>query len=249
VTPTVATWGVVLLLALISGLTTVVGVALGLRLGRNTNTVAVGIGFSAGVMVLVSLRDLLPAAFAAVSAPRAWGAVGMGAGVVALLHVIIPHIHLVEEQGRLDVTSLRRSYLVAFGLALHDFPEGIAMANAYLEAASLGILVFSAVALHNIPEGFAMAVPVAAARRRSLAVAAVGAALSEPAGTILGLTLSHVEPGLNAVFMAVAAGAMMFVSVHELLPMALQLGRLHLFGAGLALSVPVYVLLDVLIRR
>jgi ZIP family zinc transporter len=48
--------------------------------------------------------------------------------------------------------------------------------------------------------------------------------------------------------MALAAGAMLFVSVHELLPMALRFGRLHLFGAGLALSVPVYLLLAVLIR-
>ncbi len=164
-TPTAAAWSVVLLLAFISGLTTLVGVALGLRLGRSASVVAVGIGFSAGVMVLVSLRELLPAAFTLVPSPHVWGAVGLGAGLLAVLHVLIPHIHLIEERGRLDVTLLRRSCLVAFGLALHDFPEGIAMANAYLEAPSLGILVFSAVALHNIPEGFAMAVPAAVGRR------------------------------------------------------------------------------------
>ena len=247
-TPTAATWGVVLLLAFISGLTTLVGVALGLRLGRSAGVVAVGIGFSAGVMVLVSLRELLPAALTVVPAPRVWGAVGLGAGLLAVLHVVIPHVHLVEERGRLDVAVLRRSYLVAFGLALHDFPEGIAMANAYLEAPALGLLVFSVVALHNIPEGFAMAVPAAVDRRRSLVLAAIGAALSEPAGTILGLGLAHVEPGLNAVFMAVAAGAMIFVSAHELLPMAIQLGRPHLFAAGLALSVPVYAVLHALIH-
>ena len=100
-TPTAATWGVVLLLAFISGLTTLVGVALGLRLGQSTRAVAVGIGFSAGVMVLVSLRELLPAAFAAVPSPRVWGAVALGAGLLAVLHVVIPHIHLVEEPGRI----------------------------------------------------------------------------------------------------------------------------------------------------
>jgi ZIP family zinc transporter len=248
VTPTAGTWAVALLLALVSGLTTLVGVALGLRLGRSVGTVAAGIGFSAGIMVLVSLRELLPAAFAAAPAARVWGAVVLGAGLLAILHVVIPHIHLVEERSRLDIVSVRTSYLVALGLALHDFPEGIAMANAYLEAPSLGVLVFAAVALHNVPEGFAMAVPAAADRRHSLALAALGATLSQPAGTILGLAVSHAEPGLNALFMAVAAGAMLFVSVHELLPMALRVGRLPLFGAGLALSVPVYVLLDVLIR-
>jgi ZIP family zinc transporter len=43
--------------------------------------------------------------------------------------------------------------------------------------------------------------------------------------------------------MALAAGAMIFVSVHELLPMAARFGNLLLFGVGLALSVPVYALL------
>jgi ZIP family zinc transporter len=199
-------------------------------------------------MVLVSVLDLLPAALAVMRPLRVWVGAGCGAGLVAVLHVVIPHIHLLEERGRIDARLLRRSYLVAFGLALHDFPEGIAMANAYLEAPSLGVLVFSAVALHNIPEGFAMAAPAASARQRSLAVAAVGAALSEPAGTVLGLALSHVESGLNALFMAVAAGAMIFVSVHELLPMAMQFRRPALFVAGLALSVPVYAVLQALTR-
>jgi ZIP family zinc transporter len=239
---------VVLLLAFISGLTTLAGVTLGLRIGRSARAIALGIGFSAGVMMLVSVGELLPAAFAAMTSTRAWAAMGLGAGLLAILHVVIPHIHLVEERGRLDVSLLRRSYLVAFGLALHDFPEGIALANAYLEAPSLGVLVFAAVSLHNVPEGFAMAVPAAVGQRRSLIVAAIGAALSEPAGTILGLTLSHVEPGLNAFFMAVAAGAMIFVSAHELLPMAIQVGKPQLFVAGLALSVPVYAVLHALIR-
>jgi ZIP family zinc transporter len=122
------------------------------------------------------------------------------------------------------------------------------MANAYLEASSLGVLVFAAVALHNVPEGLAMAVPAAGGQRRGVIPAAIGAALSEPAGTVLGLALVHVQPGLNAFFMAVAAGAMIFVSAHELLPIAIQLGRPHLFVAGVALSVPVHAVLHVLIR-
>lgn len=81
-TPTATTWGVVLLLAFISGLTTLVGVALGLRLGRSGSMIAVGIGFSAGVMVLVSLRELLPAAFAVLPSLRVWGAMGHGAGPI-----------------------------------------------------------------------------------------------------------------------------------------------------------------------
>jgi ZIP family zinc transporter len=78
-------------------------------------------------------------------------------------------------------------------------------------------------------------------------IAAVAAALAEPAGAVLGLLVVHVDPALNAFFMALAAGAMIFVSAHELLPMALRLGMPHLFGAGLALSVPIYLVLHAVI--
>jgi len=71
VTATATSWGVVLLLAFISGLPTPVGVALGLRLGR-VSAVVVGIVFSAGVMVLVSLRELLPAVFAVGPPGQSW---------------------------------------------------------------------------------------------------------------------------------------------------------------------------------
>jgi ZIP family zinc transporter len=57
-----------------------------------------------------------------------------------------------------------------------------------------------------------------------------------------------VEPALNAFLMALAAGAMIFVSVHELLPMAARFKNLPLFGAGLALSIAVYVLLRMIVR-
>jgi ZIP family zinc transporter len=57
------------------------------------------------------------------------------------------------------------------------------------------------------------------------------------------LAAVQLEPALNAFFMALAAGAMIFVSLHELVPMAARFRHLPLFAAGLGLSVPVYVVL------
>jgi ZIP family zinc transporter len=89
-----------------------------------------------------------------------------------------------------------------------------------------------------------MAVPAVATRRRTMLFAmAVLSALAEPAGALVGLALVQMEPALNAFFMALAAGAMIFVSAHELLPMAARLGNLAFFGGGLALTLPVYLLL------
>jgi ZIP family zinc transporter len=231
----------VLGLAMLSGATTLLGVAFALRLQRHPRWIAAGIGFSAGMMLFVSLFELIPEARSLAGLPVAAVSAGAGAAGFALLHWLLPHTHLFEESGALNAGLLRGAYLVVLGLVLHDLPEGFAMANSYLTAPSLGIFVAVAVALHNIPEEFAMAVPaIALKQRRFLYQAAVVSALAEPAGAALGLAAAGVRPMLVPVFMSMAAGAMVFVAVHELVPMARRYGRMSLFAVGMTISGVVY---------
>jgi ZIP family zinc transporter len=171
--------------------------------------------------------------------------VGLGAALILSLHVLIPHVHMGREQP-LPV-ELRATYLIVFGLILHDVPEGFAMANAFLSSPSLGLLVALAIALHNIPEEFAMAVPAVAIKKRALLFkAAVLSGLAEPAGAILGLVAVHLNPALNPSFMAFAAGAMVMISFFELIPLARKYGRMGFFALGVAGSVLVYLALHML---
>ena len=242
------TYIAVLLLAFLSVLTTLLGVALAIYMGRNERAIAVGIGFSAGIMLLVSFVELVPEAMGKAGIGAASTAFVLGMMIVAVLHWIIPHTHLVEERGAFRQTLLRTAYLVAFGLILHDVPEGFAMANAYIASPSLGVLVALAIALHNVPEEFAMAVPIVMVkRRRFLYLAAFLSGLAEPLGAVFGLVAVHFHPALNPLFMAFAAGAMVFVSVHELLPMARRYHKTHLFILGAVLSMFVYALLTAVV--
>ena len=85
------------------------------------------------------------------------------------------------------------------------------MANSYIASPSLGVLVAVAIALHNVPEEFAIAVPAVLLRRKSfLYGSALFSALAEPAGAIVGLVAVDFLPALNPLFMAFAAGAMVF---------------------------------------
>jgi ZIP family zinc transporter len=89
--------------------------------------------------------------------------------------------------------------------------------------------------LHNVPEEFAMAIAaVVAGRRRFVLRAAVVSAAAEPAGALVGLAGVAALPQLDAVLLAFAAGAMVFVSFHELVPMARTFGRLREVGLGAA---------------
>jgi len=240
---------IVVALSLLSVVTTAVGVGLALLIRENRRAIAVGIGFSTGIMVLVSFVELMPEAAAAVGAGGAAASVLLGAGLLWAANGLLPHSHLVHEHGLDDTRLVRSVYLVVIGLILHDVPEGFAMANAFIASPSLGVLVALEIALHNLPEELAMAVPAMALRStRFLVGAAVLSALAEPLGAVIGLLAVSVSPGLNGNFMAFAAGAMLFVSFHELVPMARRYERMGWFGAGIFLSIAVHQLLAYLIR-
>lgn len=238
----------VLLLASLSVLTTLLGVTIAIYVGKNERTIAIGIGFSAGIMLLISFFELIPEAIGETNITITAITCLLGMLIVAVLHWIIPHTHLVEEKGAFNRTLLKSAYLVAFGLILHDVPEGFAMANSYIASPSMGILVALAIAIHNIPEEFAMAAPIVTVKKkRFLYIAAFLSGLAEPLGAIIGLVAVHFHPIFNPLFMAFAAGAMIFVSVHELLPMARRYQKVHLFILGMIISIFIYALLNAVI--
>ena len=237
----------IIVLAVLSGGTTLIGVSLAITLGENPRMIAMGIGFSTGIMVLISLCELVPEALR-IAGPGATSlSVGLGAALILTLHLLMPHT-LPSTEPTTPTWELRAAYLIAFGLILHDVPEGFAMANAFLSSPSLGLLVALAVAIHNIPEEFAMAIPAVAVKNRALLFkAAVLSGLAEPAGAVFGLMAVHFNPALNPTFMAFAAGAMVIVSFFELVPLARKYGRMGAFALGLAVSVLVYLTLHALL--
>lgn len=246
--PAYITYTAVILLSFLSILSTFIGVTLAIYMGKNERAIALGIGFSAGIMLLISFFELMPEAVRDAGMSTALTAFVSGVLIIAALNWIIPHTHLDKEKGILGPIPMRSVYLVVFGLILHDVPEGFAMANSYLASPSLGLLIALAIALHNIPEEFAMAVPIVMVKKkRFLYKAAFFSALAEPLGAIIGLTAAHFFHSLSPLFMAFAAGAMVFISVHELLPMAKKYHKINLFVLGIILSMFVYLLLNSLV--
>lgn len=114
---------------------------LAVLLRDNAKAIATGIGFSAGIMLLISLVKLIPQSAVAIGVPFTLLSVALGTGLIWSAHVMIPHRHLVEEGGIVDRRLMRSAYLVAFGPILHDVPEGFAMANGYIASPGFGLLV------------------------------------------------------------------------------------------------------------
>jgi len=237
----------VFLLAFMSGSTTLIGVTLALRFKKSVRGMVIGIGFSSGIMLLISFFELIPQSLSSIGTFNTVISVFLGVLMIGALNFIIPHTHLVKEKGK-SSHALKTAYLIAFGIILHDFPEGFAMANSYIYSPALGLLISLAIAIHNIPEEFAMAVPIVSIKKKSfLYKIAFLSGLAEPAGAVLGLLAVDWMPTLTPLFISFAAGAMIFISINELLPMAVRYKKMSLFIIGIILSAFVYLGLALLI--
>ncbi len=239
-----------------AGLSTSIGGAIGV-LGRpgSTRLLSLGLGFSVGVMVYVSLVELLPEGRRAlVSAHGAWPgqwrtllAFFGGVALIAVIDRLVPNQINPHEPGTV-LDHRRRSALMHTGaltaivLAVHNFPEGFATFVSALQEAEVAVAVAIAIAIHNIPEGLAVAVPVYQAtgsRRRGFWWATLSG-LAEPAGALLGYAVLRpfISDALLGGAFAGIAGIMVFISIDELLPTAEEYGAHHWsiygFVAGMA---------------
>jgi ZIP family zinc transporter len=236
-----------LLLASLSGVTTLIGCLIAFYIKKRKTVVPVGIGFSAGIMIAISFLELIVESSQMISELFVMLAFSFGFLVLMFFDILLPHMHFIKEKGSMK-SFVRIGYLVAIGIILHDFPEGFAMASSYFLNRSLGILVALAIAIHNIPEEFALALPLDIAKKKKLLVKlGIASALAEPLGAIVGIFAISIFPQLIPFFMAFAAGAMVFISIDEFVPLAGKFKEGHYFAVGLLLGILTYVLLSMIV--
>lgn len=241
---------VAFLLTLIAGLSTGIGSFIALFARRtNTTFLSLALGFSAGVMIYVSMVEIFPEAQSI--ATRVWGDLGVwfataaffaGLMLIALIDGIVPSYdnphspksvediqHYNEELA--NTKLLRTGIFAALAVAIHNFPEGIATFVAALQDPSLGIAITIAIAIHNIPEGIAVSVPVyySTGDRKKAFTYSFLSGLSEPLGALIAflILMPFISEALFALLFASIAGIMVFVSLDELIPAAKEYDEAH----------------------
>ncbi|MFA6423146.1 MAG: ZIP family metal transporter [Patescibacteria group bacterium] len=231
----------ILILAFLSGLATFFGVYLGDKSNKSTANIAFGTSFAAGIMILISFFELIPEAYHSAGARSLFWVV-LGLLAVWLINKILPHIHSIKGIENCEQKcSLKLSYLLAIGLILHDFPEGFAIPSSFTSSSELGLLLVIATFIHNIPEGYVLTVASAKYKSKGFFYKlALFSAVSTLLGATLGVILIHYFSFLNPVFLSIAAGAMIFISIHELIPASLKNGRKLTFLLGTSTSLAVY---------
>ena len=213
-----------LLASVLAGLATAVG-ALPILIWKRGpgRALDVMLGFAAGVMLAAAVFCLI---VPALESDEAGGGlvvtfIGILAGA-AFLHVadrLVPHEHLVFKNS-VDKVAARRVWLFVLAIAIHNFPEGLAVGLGFAGGdTGRGTALAIGIGLQNIPEGLAVAVPllmVGYSRGQALLVATLSG-LVEPIGALLGVSLATVFQAILPAGLAFAGGAMIFVVVDEVI--------------------------------
>lgn len=181
------TYILALILSTIAGLSTVLGSFIMFFIRKESmRTLSLGLGFSAGVMIYISLVDLVPQANHIIAdtfgANKGWiGLLSFTAGILiaviidfftpdhvedaAFVKQINENMHIPCNEStspaKVNKSAMKKAGLVtALAVTIHNFPEGLTTFFAATTSLKLGLGIVFAIAIHNIPEGIAISLPI-----------------------------------------------------------------------------------------
>ena len=204
-------------LTLIAGLSTGIGSLIAFFAKKtNKKFLSVSLGFSAGVMIFVSMIEIYQKAQDALVADLgektgAWlTAIAFFGGIflIAIIDKLIPSAEnphepsnvladcescgdcaiCVKEQRKEKNKLMRMGLFTALAIAIHNFPEGMATFVSAFQEPELAIPIVAAIAIHNIPEGISVSVPIyqATGSKRQAFWYSLLSGLAEPVGALVG---------------------------------------------------------------
>jgi len=229
--------------------------ALGVR-GISVRAQDTMLGFAAGMMLAASSFSLiLPGIVAASgitgSGPVAAGVVvlGLALGVLLMLGLdyFTPHEHETSGTHGPQSERISRVWLFVLAITLHNLPEGMAIGVSFTNAdMSVGLPLTTAIAIQDIPEGLAIALTLRAIGLTPLraVLVAIASGVMEPIGALVGIGISSGYAIAYPISLGFAAGAMIFVVSHEVIPETHRNGHQTFATVGLMAGFAVMMFLD-----
>ncbi len=257
------------ILSLVAGMATGLGGLIVLIIGEITDDLmGLALAFAAGVMLVVSFLDLFAEALEVIFYLEATIAFSVGAFFMMILDYSLPHIETLGKRGQnregkrkgegrgwklgeRKSSLLNTGLLIALGVTLHNFPEGIIVSAGYAHHVKLGVLIAIAIICHNIPEGMATAVLFSKAglKRTRIFFLTLLSGIPEPVAAFLGSIFLSWFPNQNIIgyLLAFAAGVMIYITAVELIPIAHQYGRKYRVSIGLLIGILMSLLLETIL--
>lgn len=166
-------------------------------------------GLSGGIMLAVVVFDLMK---------EAMDSMGVFYTVIFTFLGVLITMYI---KTRLDVSKdMKSGYLIFLSILLHNLPEGLAIGSSFMSTESLGITLAIVIGIHNIPEGLATALSLVGSKMKisKVILFTIIAGIPMGIGSFLGAYFGGLFISLIGVFLATAAGTMIYVVLEEIFP-------------------------------
>ena len=199
---------------------------------------AVLLGFTGGIMLSVVCFDLIPQAFETGGMVIGFLGIILGVAGVMAIDMMMPDIPDKMFSGK-DMSFIKSGILLGLGIAVHNFPEGLAVGSGFAAGDSIGVRLALIIALHDMPEGIAMAVPlkIGGYSPNKIVLYTILAGIPTGIGAFIGELLGGISNIFISLCMGFAGGAMLYITCGEIIPKTQSIYRGRISTAGMILGI------------
>ena len=211
------------------------------------------LGFAAGVMLAATSFSLIVPAID-------YGGGGVKGATITLIGILLggvfldlmdkysPHQHLISGKTGNKNSNLVKVWLFIIAITLHNFPEGLAVGVGFGSGdISNGLTLAIGIGLQNMPEGLAVALALIREKYKASTafLIALISGLVEPIGGLIGVGVVQIAKPILPLALSFAAGAMLFVISHEIIPETHEHGYERVATYGILIGFVIMMFLDV----
>ena len=227
------------LLSFLAGISTVIGsFVVFFDKKKESRVVSYSLSFASGVMIFVSLFDLLPNCYNLIINNDIFLKI-LFTSLFMVLGIIISMFidKNIPDYNNKDSRGLYKVGIISMiAIIMHNIPEGIATFLTTTNNIKLGITLSIAIALHNVPEGISIAIPIyhCTNSKKKAIIYSLVSGMSEVLGSILAFVFlkSIINNFIMGILYALIAGIMLQISFYELIPVSYKNGSLKLVFKG-----------------
>lgn len=219
---------------------TTIGGIIGIKLkGTSNKFLSFILSFASGLMIAIVCFELIPEAMEIATISTVILGIVFGIITMIICDILVDKkFNQIEEKRyskkRSKNSLLKTGIIVAIGLAIHNFPEGLAIGSGFGASIKLGLSLAIAICFHDIPEGISMAVPMknGGMGKGKVVFYVLMSGVTTGIGAFFGALVGGISKSVIAICLSFAAGAMLYIVSGELIPESNKLyhGRMTAIG-------------------